>query len=152
LTRKTKTEVLPPARHAMAEHACPDTREMSRVYRLRLNNRLPSDDMTRLVYALKEIRAALEAEQASAEIVQVAAPFMIKVNAVHHVHRDGRMWPHPPLPHVLPLLEQLDRQLAPSDTTVVVPIESEETTVAVPIEVDETVVALPVTPGRRARA
>ena len=37
-------------------------REMARLYRLGLNGRIPSDEMTRFIYALKEIRACLEAE------------------------------------------------------------------------------------------
>jgi hypothetical protein len=36
--------------------------EMARLYRLALNGRIPSDEMTRYIYALKEIRACLEAE------------------------------------------------------------------------------------------
>jgi hypothetical protein len=36
--------------------------EMARLYRLGLNGRIPSDEMTRFIYALKEIRACLEAE------------------------------------------------------------------------------------------
>ena len=36
--------------------------EMARLYRLALNGRIRSDEMTRLVYVLKEIRACLEAE------------------------------------------------------------------------------------------
>ena len=36
--------------------------EMARLYRLALNGRIRSDEMTRLSYALKEIRACLEAE------------------------------------------------------------------------------------------
>jgi hypothetical protein len=43
-----------------AGHAC--RREMARLYRLALNGRIPSDEMTRFIYALKEIRACLEAE------------------------------------------------------------------------------------------
>ena len=37
-------------------------REMARLYRLGLNGRIRSDEMTRFIYALKEIRACLEAE------------------------------------------------------------------------------------------
>ena len=37
-------------------------REMARIYRLGLNSKLPSDEMTRFIYALKEFRAALESE------------------------------------------------------------------------------------------
>jgi len=36
--------------------------EMARLYRLALNGRIPSDELTRLIYTLKEIRACLEAE------------------------------------------------------------------------------------------
>ena len=36
--------------------------EMARLYRLGLNGKLRSDEMTRFIYALKEIRACLEAE------------------------------------------------------------------------------------------
>jgi hypothetical protein len=35
---------------------------MGRVYRLVLNGQIPSDEMTRLIFALKEIRCCLEAE------------------------------------------------------------------------------------------
>jgi hypothetical protein len=35
---------------------------MARLYRLALNERIPSDEMTRFIYALKEIRGCLEAE------------------------------------------------------------------------------------------
>ena len=35
---------------------------MARLYRLGLNGRIRSDEMTRFIYALKKIRAALEAE------------------------------------------------------------------------------------------
>jgi hypothetical protein len=36
--------------------------EMARLYRLALNGRIRSDELTRFIYALKEIRACLEAE------------------------------------------------------------------------------------------
>ena len=36
--------------------------EMARLYRLALNGRIRSDELTRLVFVLKEIRACLEAE------------------------------------------------------------------------------------------
>ena len=35
---------------------------MARLYRLALNGRIASEEMTRLVYVLKEIRACIEAE------------------------------------------------------------------------------------------
>ena len=62
LTQKPKTEVLPP-RNAMALDTLAGVRgEMARLYRLALNGRIRSDEMTRFIYALKEIRACLETE------------------------------------------------------------------------------------------
>ena len=62
LTHKPKAEVLPP-RNAMALDTLAGVRsEMSRLYRLALNGRIRSDEMTRFVYVLREIRACLEAE------------------------------------------------------------------------------------------
>ena len=62
LTEKPKAEVLPP-RNAMALDTLAGVRgEMARLYRLGLNGRIRSDEMTRFIYALKEIRACLEAE------------------------------------------------------------------------------------------
>ena len=62
LTHKSKVEVLSP-RNAMALDTLAGVRsEMSRLYRLGLNGRIRSDEMTRFIYALKEIRACLEAE------------------------------------------------------------------------------------------
>ena len=62
LTQKPKAEVLPP-RNAVALDTLAGVRgEMARLYRLALNGRIRSDEMTRFIYALKEIRACLEAE------------------------------------------------------------------------------------------
>jgi len=62
LTQKPKVEVLSP-RNAMALDTLAGVRgEMARLYRLGLNGRIRSDEMTRFIYALKEIRACLEAE------------------------------------------------------------------------------------------
>ena len=62
MTQKPKAEVLPP-RNAMALDTLAGVRgEMARLYRLALNGRIRSDEMTRFIYALKEIRACLEAE------------------------------------------------------------------------------------------
>ena len=59
---KPKAEVLPP-RNAVALDTLAGVRsEMARLYRLGLNGRIRSDEMTRFVYVLKEIRACLEAE------------------------------------------------------------------------------------------
>ena len=62
MTQKPKPEVLSP-RNAMALDTVAGVRgEMARLYRLGLNGRIRSDEMTRFIYALKEIRACLEAE------------------------------------------------------------------------------------------
>ena len=62
LTEKTKAEVLSP-RNAMALDTLAGVRgEMARLYRLGLNGKIRSDEMTRFIYVLKEIRACLEAE------------------------------------------------------------------------------------------
>jgi hypothetical protein len=62
LTQEPKADVLSP-RHAMALDTLAGVRgEMARLYRLGLNGRIRSDEMTRFIYALKEIRACLEAE------------------------------------------------------------------------------------------
>ena len=62
LTQKPKAEVLSP-RNKMALDTLAGVRgEMARLYRLALNGKIPSDEMTRFIYALKEIRACLEAE------------------------------------------------------------------------------------------
>src|SRR5207342_3362719 len=62
LTQKPKAEVLSP-RNAMALDTLAGVRgEMARLYRLALNGRIRSDEMTRFIYALKEIRACLEGE------------------------------------------------------------------------------------------
>ena len=64
LSHQQKTEVLPARpRNAMALDTLAGVRgEMARLYRLALNGRIQSDEMTRFIYALKEIRACLEAE------------------------------------------------------------------------------------------
>ena len=62
LIEKPKAEVLTP-RNKMALDTLAGVRgEMARLYRLGLNGRIRSDEMTRFIYALREIRACLEAE------------------------------------------------------------------------------------------
>src|SRR6187401_2544418 len=57
-----KAEVLSP-HNAMALDTLAGVRgEMARLYRLGLNGKMRSDEMTRFIYALKEIRACIEAE------------------------------------------------------------------------------------------
>ena len=62
LMEKPKAEVLPPRNQMALDTLAGVRREMARLYRLGLNGRIPSDEMTRFIYALKEIRACLEAE------------------------------------------------------------------------------------------
>jgi hypothetical protein len=62
LTQKPKAEVLSP-RNKMALDTLVGVRgEMARLYRLGLNGKIRSDEMTRFIYTLKEIRSCLEAE------------------------------------------------------------------------------------------
>ena len=62
LSQKPKAEVLSP-RNAMALDTLVGVRgEMARLYRLGLNGKIRSDEMSRFIYALKEIRACIEAE------------------------------------------------------------------------------------------
>jgi len=62
LTQKPKTEVLSPRNSVALDTLAGVRGEMARLYRLALNGRIRSDEMTRFIYALKEIRACLEAE------------------------------------------------------------------------------------------
>ena len=62
LSHQQKVEVLSP-HHAIALDTLAGVRgEMARLYRLGLNGKIRSDEMTRFIYALREIRACLEAE------------------------------------------------------------------------------------------
>lgn len=47
--------------------------EMARLYRLSLKGKLPPDEMTKYIYALKEIRACIEAELLDDVQVRLAA-------------------------------------------------------------------------------
>ena len=90
LTQKPKAEVLSP-RNAMALDTLAGVRgEMARLYRLALNGRIPSDDLTRLVYVLKEIRACLEAEMLTD--VQQRLVLLTRDMDAHH----GQRIPHQP--------------------------------------------------------
>ena len=62
LSQKPKAVVLTPRNRMELGSLSGVRREMARVYRAALNGRLPPDEMTKLIYALKEIRACLEAE------------------------------------------------------------------------------------------
>ena len=62
LTQKPKAEVLPPRNAMVLDTPAGVRSEMSRLYRLALNGRIRSDEMTRFIYALKEIRACLDSD------------------------------------------------------------------------------------------
>ena len=62
LSQKPKAEVLTPRNRMALDTLAGVRREMARLYRFGLNGRLRSDEMTRFIYALKEIRACLEVE------------------------------------------------------------------------------------------
>jgi hypothetical protein len=85
LSQKPKAQVLTP-RNAMALDTLAGVRgEMARLYRMGLNGRIPSDEMTRFIYALKEIRACLEAETLSD--VQERLTVLSREIGVHNGHR-----------------------------------------------------------------
>ena len=63
LSQRQKLEVLLPPQHTASLNTLRGVRrEMCRVYRGVANGRVSSDEATRRIYILKEIRAALEAE------------------------------------------------------------------------------------------
>jgi hypothetical protein len=65
LSQKQKSEVLSPlsSRNKMGLDSLVGVRgEMARLYRLALNGRIPTDELTKLIYTLKEIRCCLESE------------------------------------------------------------------------------------------
>ena len=91
LSQKPKAEVLSP-RNKMALDTLVGVRgEMARLYRLALNGRIASDEMTRYIYALKEIRACLEAE-ALTDVQQrliVLSRNMDNRNGHHIIHQSA---------------------------------------------------------------
>src|SRR5215510_7594715 len=89
LNQKPKAAVLSP-RNKMALDTLAGVRgEMARLYRLALNGRIPSDEMTRFIYALKEIRACLEAEILTdvQQRLVVLSRNMDKANGDHILHQ-----------------------------------------------------------------
>jgi hypothetical protein len=94
LPRNQKVEVVPPLspRNAMALDSIVGVRrEMGRLYRLSLNGRLPADELTKLVFTLREIRACLEAELLS-DVQQRLAT--LTRNRDNH---NGHLVHHPPI-------------------------------------------------------
>src|SRR6188768_1188141 len=90
LSHQPKAEVLSP-RNAMALDTLSGVRgEMARLYRLALSNKLPCDELTRLIYTLKEIRACLEAETLTD--VQQRLAFLSR----HMDHHNGHDLLHQP--------------------------------------------------------
>ena len=86
LTQKLKPEVLPP-RSAMALDTVAGVRgEMARLYRLALNGRIRSDEMTRFIYALKEIRAC---NKARVRIADDKATIALKSRRMGMVRTNG---------------------------------------------------------------
>jgi hypothetical protein len=65
--------------------------EMGRLYRLSLNGRLPADELTKLVFTLREIRVCIEAEALNDVQQRLAALTRNMDN--HH----GRLIHHPPI-------------------------------------------------------
>jgi hypothetical protein len=70
---------------------------MARIYRLAINGKLPTEELTRLTFSLKAIGEAVEAERASPDVSQLA-PIEFNVLAVPpgcQVADDGKtfVWP-----------------------------------------------------------
>jgi hypothetical protein len=63
---------------------------MARLYRLGLNGKIRSDEMTRFTYALKEIRACLEAET----LIDVQQRLALLSREMDN--RNGQRVPHQP--------------------------------------------------------
>ena len=61
--------------------------EMARLYGLALNGRIPSDEMTRFIYALKEIHACIEAEMLTDVQHRLASRDMGNHNGHHVLHQ-----------------------------------------------------------------
>lgn len=88
MTQKPKAEVLSP-RNKMALDTLAGVRgEMARLYRLGLNGKIRSDEMTRFVYVLKEVRACLEAEMLTdvQQRLDVLSRAMENVNGHRIIH------------------------------------------------------------------
>ena len=93
LTQKPKAEVLSP-RNKMALDTLVGVRgEMARLYRLGLNGKIRSDEMTRFIYALKEIRACLEAE-----ILTDVQQRLVVLSRNMDNHNGHRILHQPPVP------------------------------------------------------
>ncbi len=85
LAHNSKTEGLSPRNAVALDTLAGVRREMARLYRLGLNGRIRSDEMTRFIYALKEIRACLEAELLTD--VQQRLALLSRDMDNHHGHR-----------------------------------------------------------------
>jgi hypothetical protein len=62
LSQKPKAEVLPPRNKMALDTLAGVRREMSRIYRLGLNGKIQTDEMSKFVFVLREVRACIEAE------------------------------------------------------------------------------------------
>ena len=89
LSQKPKAEVLSPHNKVALDTVAGVRGEMARLYRLALNGRMPTDELTRLIYTLKEIRACLEAEILTdvQERLVVLSRNMDKPNGHHILHQ-----------------------------------------------------------------
>jgi hypothetical protein len=85
LTEKPKAEVLTPRNKMPLDTLAGVRGEMARLYRLGLNGKIRSEEMTRFIYALKEIRACLEAEMLTD--VQQRLAYLSRNMGNHDGHR-----------------------------------------------------------------
>ena len=113
-------------------------KEMARVYRLSLAGALPSAEMTRLIFGLRELRQTVEAQAEAATLEMPAGSFTTEINVYAIPHgvqfsADGQtlIWPETgapadPLPLVpytgTPALEMLADQTRSSEPPRPLPI------------------------------
>ena len=57
--------------------------EVARLYRLGLNGRIRSDEMTRFIYALKEIRGCIEPEPPPETLSCIGSVNVVSINQDH---------------------------------------------------------------------
>ncbi|TYL72066.1 hypothetical protein [Bradyrhizobium cytisi] len=88
LSDKPNAEVLTPRNKMPLDTLAGVRGEMARLYRLGLNGKIRSDEMTRFVYVLKEVRACLEAEMLTdvQQRLDVLSRAMENVNGHRIIH------------------------------------------------------------------
>ena len=119
MPRVGKNAVLPPDHKMRLDTVRGVLAELGRLYRAAMNGKIGADEATRYAYLLKEIRSAIESEQAQLELVPEARPAILcEIISVPHNHqiRGDRIWPNVPK-EAEPLIEQIELLLAAAAAT-----------------------------------